>query len=57
MSWCIDRKRSKATLRQEQTNAMRIGVLAVRFQCDLFTQQGVNYAAQTPIDVGFHRLI
>jgi hypothetical protein len=33
------------------------GVLAVLFQCDLFTQRGVNYAMERAIDVAFHRLI
>jgi hypothetical protein len=56
-TWCIDRKITKATLRPEQTNEMRIGVLDTTFQSDLFTQRDVNYIAQRPIDSGFHRFI
>jgi hypothetical protein len=56
-AWCIDRKITKATLRPEQTNEMRIGVLDTIFQSDLFTQRDVNYIAQRPIDSGFHLFI
>jgi hypothetical protein len=52
--WYIDRKEITATLRAEQTNEMRIGLLDTSFQCDQFTQRDVNYTAEQAIDRRFH---